>query len=131
MSLLSLFSFLIPGAGFLKNFLEIGMLLLKTFVDFVSWYLKEFWTGLGVIFHNLSTLTVILALVIFSGWYFKNWDNDKVLKECLSNPPKTQAQISKYHNTIKKKTIGVVPYNPPPKKTSPTFNPFNGGASGG
>lgn len=116
------------GSSILTKLIELGTVLLSTLLSFVSWYLGEFWKGLGVIFNNLSTLTVILAIIIGSGWYFKSWDNDKVLQECIKTCP-TPVVKKTYTNSLKKKIFGdttkKILTKPKPQETR-TFNPFEG-----
>jgi hypothetical protein len=121
------------ASGFLKGLIELSSVVLKTALEFISWYLSQFWKGLGVIFQNLSTLTVILAIIIGSGYYFKTWDNDKVLQQCINTCPNPIKQEKYYHPLKKKvyqavgKKIEVTKPKPAPTKT---FNPFgvsNGG----
>lgn len=122
------------ASGFLKGLVELGTLALKTLLEMISWYFKEFWKGLGVIFNNLSTLTVILAVIIGSGYYFRTWDNDKVLAECIKTCPAPIKQ-EKYYHPIKKKiyeSVGkkIEIVKPRPKESPKPFNPF-GGLNGG
>lgn len=99
-------SFFSSLATLLKPLIEIGTIVLKTLIDFISWYAKEFWNGLGVIFHNLSTLTVILVVFIIGGYYFKTWDNDKVLQQCVNTCPTVKVSEKdlkkKYSHPIKR-----------------------------
>lgn len=50
----------------------------------VVYFCKNFMEGLGVIFKNLSTLSVIIVVIIFSGWYFRTWNDDKIKAPLLS-----------------------------------------------
>lgn len=122
-------AFFLPIVPILKAALEVGTLVATTVFNFVVWYLKEFWTGLGVVFHNLSVLTVILAAIIGGGYYFKTWDNNKVLKECIKTCPAPK-EPAKYYHPIKKKLYKAVGKpivtKAGPKKETSTFNPFGG-----
>ena len=97
----------LPFLGFLKQLSEVLVFVFKNLMSFVGWYLTEFWKGLGIIFQNLSTLTVLLAVLIFGGWYFKSWDNDKVLKQCIKTCP-TPVKPERYYHPIKKKVYEKV-----------------------
>lgn len=46
--------------------------------EFVVMFVKSFMDGLKVIFSNLSTLSVILIVIISSGWYFRTWNDARV-----------------------------------------------------
>ena len=121
-------------SGILSSVLNIATLVFKTLLDLVVWYCKQFWQGLGVIFHNLSTLAVLLAVLLAGGWYFKTWDNDKVLKQCITTCP-NPVEPKKYYHPIKYKIIEkVAPQKiitkAPPKVEPKPFNPF-GGSNGG
>lgn len=121
----------LPVLPFLKAAIEIGTLVLTTAFQFVVWYLKEFWKGLGVVFHNLSVLTVILAAMLGSAYYFKTWDNDKVLQECIKTCPAPEPKPKTYYNPVKKeiyKAVGKdITVKPAPKPSKPSgFDPFRG-----
>lgn len=122
---------LFTGIGpILKAILEIGTLIVTTVFNFIVWYIKEFFTGLGVVFHNLSVLTVILAALVTGGWYFKTWDNDKVLKDCIKTCP-NPVEPKKYYHPVKRKVYEKVAPSKlitkvASKKESQPFNPFGG-----
>lgn len=119
----------LPIIPILKAAIEVGTLIATTVLNFVVWYLKEFWKGLGVVFHNLSVLTVLLAAIIGGGYYFKTWDNDKVLRECIKTCPAPK-EPTKYYHPIKrevyKKLHKPLVTKAAPKSTPSTFNPFGG-----
>lgn len=60
---------------------------LKATVEGVVWVVKKFFEGVGICFANLSTLTVIVAAIVYGGWQFKTWDNQAIIN-------KYEAQIS-------------------------------------
>lgn len=99
--------------------------------DFAIWFVKQFFNGLKAIFDNLSVLAVIAVVIVGSGWYFKTWDNDKVLKQCLETPVK-KLDTKKYVHPIKRKLPSVIYKQPTtsPQQSRPSpsrsFNPFEG-----
>lgn len=120
---------IIPSlSGILSGLLSLGTMILSKLIDFVGWYLKEFWKGLGVIFHNLSVLTVILVVFIGGGWYFKTWDNDRVLSQCQQTctTPLPQETVKKNTHPVKryfnKTTTKYIPKVP--QQRPPYLNPF-------
>lgn len=113
---------LFSSFGSLTGFIGIAA---KYILDFLAWYFKEFYKGLGIILSNLSTLTVILALMWGSAYYFRTWDNDKVYYQCLKQCP--TAQPTKVHKNKVKEAIYGPTALPPKKEYKPLFpNPFGG-----
>lgn len=81
---------LIPGSGLLSaaaGIVTAGINLIAPLVprvwDAVAWYLRSFVNGLTVIFHNLSTMTVIITLILASGWAGKHLDDKYFDKPCV------------------------------------------------
>jgi hypothetical protein len=127
MLLLKFLPFFSSFGAIFKSLLDIGTLVFKTAFEFVVWYLKEFWKGLGVIFHNLSVLTVLLVVFIGGGWYFKTWDNDRILAKCKETCP--APVVSKVYDhpikeRIKKIYVRVPTQRPPLFKPKDSFKPF-------
>ena len=89
-------------SGFAKAALEILTPVLKLVVEGLMWFVRTFFQGLKAIFDNLSVLAVILVVMIGSGWYFKTWDNDKVLQKCEKTCP-NPINKAKYKHPLKKK----------------------------
>lgn len=117
---------IIPSlSGILSAVISLGTMIASKLIDFIGWYLKEFWKGLGVIFHNLSVLTVLLVVFIGGGYYFKTWDNDRVLKECIKTCP-TPTVSSKYEHPLKKKVKSYTRQIPKPMQRPPMLrrDPF-------
>lgn len=90
-------------------FIEIATPVARAAIEFVIWYFKTFMKGLKATFDNLSVLLVILTVSIGSAWYFQKWDNDKIIKECLTKCPKPardkNAFLVKHIHPIKYKYI--------------------------
>lgn len=66
-------------ANVVSNLVEVVTPALKAVVEAIVWVFKELFQGVGVCLANLSTLTVIIAAIIFGGWYFKTWDNQAII----------------------------------------------------
>lgn len=74
-------------ANVVSNLVEVITPALKAVVEAVVWVFKELFQGIGVCLANLSTLTVIVAAIVYGGWQFKTWDNQAIIN-------KYEAQIS-------------------------------------
>lgn len=77
---------MLPFAGVLtalgKAVIEVATPIAKGLAEASVAFAKSFWKGLGVIWDNKSTLSVIAVVIVLSGYYFRTWDNEKVLKSC-------------------------------------------------
>lgn len=54
---------------------------------------KYFMEGLGVIFSNLSTLSVIAVVVASSGWYFRTWNDDHIRAPLVAQIEQLQKEL--------------------------------------
>lgn len=57
---------------------EFAKPLTKGLGEAIVFVIKSFFEGLKVCFSNLSTLTVIVVAIIFGGWYFQTWNDNRV-----------------------------------------------------
>lgn len=89
-------------SGFAKAAVEILTPVLKFVVEGVLWFVRTFFHGLKAVFDNLSVLAVILVVAVGSAWYFKTWDNDRVLQKCERTCP-NPINKAKYKHPLKKK----------------------------
>lgn len=53
---------------------------LKFVVESAIQFIKWFFKGCGVIFDNKSTLAVLAVVVVASGYYFRTWNDAKVVE---------------------------------------------------
>ena len=118
------------ASGFIKNLLDLVTKIVGYIIDFVVWYCKQFISGIGAIFNNLSVLSVLIAVFIGGGWYFKSWDNDRVLQKCMQTC-KTPVNPQKYYHPVKKVVYKYVApqklvYKKVDKPQVQERNPFNG-----
>lgn len=60
--------------------IEIATPALKFVVEALIKFIKWFWQGLGVILDNKSTLAVMAVVVVASGYYFRTWNDAKVVE---------------------------------------------------
>ncbi len=60
--------------------IEIATPALKFIVEALIKFIKWFWQGLGVILDNKSTLAVMAVVVVASGYYFRTWNDAKVVE---------------------------------------------------
>lgn len=81
-----IFSFF--SSGLLTSISAVAAVLMKGAIDLISWYLAEFWKGLGVILGNLSTLVVIITLILGASWYTKEYTQAKEKRICELMTPK-------------------------------------------
>jgi len=114
----------------LKSAIAVLTPVLTAVAEFAVWYIKTFWKGLGVIFSNLSVLTVLLVVFGLGGWMLKSWDNDKVLKECIKTCPTPKNPEKYYHPAkrafYKKFVPSKLQTGKVKQDVKPRFNPFQG-----
>lgn len=102
--LFSLFSFS-SLTKILAAVIDVLSPLAKAAIEFVVWFIKQFFKGLGVTFDNLSVLTVIAAAMVFSAWMFKSIDNDWVLDKCETQVEQLKKQIKSKKTTTYKPSL--------------------------
>lgn len=95
----------IPAAlGILKSVLEIATPIFKGISEFVVWYVKNMWDGLGIILKNTSTFVVIATVAGSAAFYSQN------STKCQPTPKKIEKKVTK--PVVK------------PTKTTDDWNPF-------
>lgn len=58
-------------------------------------FAKSFMQGLGIIFSNLSTLSVIIVVIISSGWYFRTWNDKEISEPLIEQIQELQGKLKK------------------------------------
>jgi len=106
-------------------FTFLGPILAKI-MDWSEQFLKAFFSGLSIIFSNISTFVVIVPLLIAVSLYTMRLDNNRVIepyKKDISELEKAYNKVPKQYRTLKKNSAGH--YYRPRVITTPSWKPFS------
>lgn len=96
-------------ASILASLFKVISPVMEGIASFIVWYVKTFFTGLGVVFRNLSTLAVLGTFVFATGSFVK-------LKEAKDCREEVQLQrdydARKYGELLKAQVRPVAPNKP-------------------
>ncbi len=96
-SLIQFFSSVIP------KLFDVLQPLWVTLIEFLKWYISQFWSGLTAIIHNLTVLAVIAPLLLFTSGYVQ-WKEEKECKQELTTIRQEYMFVKRQKKLVKQET---------------------------